>query len=193
MRRLLAIVLLLLPGAPTRADFHFFELSEVYTDATGSVQFIELFTSVAGQQFLEGHAVRTLAAGAELQAFVFPADLPGDTRNRHCLLATPGFAAVAGIAPDYEIPPAFVEAGVADAIDFASVDSLSLAGLPTDGTLALHANGAPAEPTPTNFAGAVGTIELPEPAASCRGLAVAGVLAALAVWQGRRALRGGDG
>jgi serralysin len=187
MRLVLAVLLLLLPAAPARALFHLWDVAEVFSDASGTVQFIELFTQFGSQQFVGGHFLRTEQANAALQTFTFPTDLPGDSANRTFLLATPGFAAVAGIEPDYEIPAGFIEVGVADEINFAGFDSFPLAGLPTDGALALLDGGATAPATPRNFAGEQGTIDLPEPGASWLGLVAACVLAGLALWQARRA------
>jgi serralysin len=190
MRSLLLVVLLVLAAAPARALFHLWDVSEVFSDASGDVQFIELSTASSSQQFVGDHLVRTRDGGAVLETFTIPDDLPGSSTNRRFLLATPGFLAVAGIEPDFTIPAGFIELGVADEIDFADVDSFPLAGLPTDGALALQRGGATAAASPTNFAGEVGTIDLPEPEASCLGMAVATVLAGLAAWQARRAGKG---
>lgn len=190
MRLPLLVALLLLPAAPARALFHLWDVSEVFSDASGEVQFIELFTSQGSQQFVGDHDIRTRDGGAVLETFTIPEDLPGDSEDHHFLLATPGFLAVAGIEPDFTIPAGFIELGVADGIDFAGVDTFPLAGLPTDGVLALQRGGGTAAASPTNFAGEVGAIDVPEPEASCLGLAVATVLAGLALWQARRAGRG---
>ena len=45
---------MLVPGItpPAEATLHFWTLKELYSNASGSVQFIELFTNLAGQEFL---------------------------------------------------------------------------------------------------------------------------------------------
>ena len=176
---------------PAVASFHLWDVDEVFSNADGSVQYVELFDASPGEQFLTGHFLRTQQNGSALETFTFDKDLlvgPSDsTKNRHFLVATPAFEAAAGIKPDYLLPgPGWIEVGVADVINYANVDSFSLAGLPTDGVHALFDGGATGEPTPTNFAGEVGTLDLPEPAA---GLASGAALAALLVSARHRARR----
>ena len=175
-RRGLALLLALCGYAtPALATFHLWDVSEVFSNSDGTVQFIEFFTASAGQQFLGGgtHFVRTEQANAIRNSFTFPANLvvPTNTTtaNHHFLIATPGFAAVAGVAPDYEIPVGFIEVGIADEINFANVDSFLLAGLPTDGINSLNEVAVVAAATPTNFAGEIGTI-VPEPGAALAGI-----------------------
>src|SRR5512144_3172412 len=120
MRRTVLLLAALLLPARAGANFHLWELTKAFSNADGSVQFIELFTAAAGQEFLDGHFIRTEASNVALQTFNFASDLPvvfpDTTANHHFLLATPDFAAVAGFAPDYEIPAGFIEIGVADEI-----------------------------------------------------------------------------
>ena len=185
-----------LVAQPAAASFHLWEVSEVYTNADGSVQFVEFFTTFAGQEFLLGRELQALTQGVPEMTYTFPSNLPvglGDsTAGHHFLFASPGFQAVSGIAPDYEWTGAlsFINVGGNDALQLISADGfiladeISLASLPTDGTLSLLGDAVTtAVPTPTNFAGEIGT--LPEPGACARG---AGVLGALcAVTRSRRA------
>lgn len=173
MQRFAALVLMLGFAAPADAAFHEWDVAEVFSNSDGSIQFIEFFTSSNGQQFLSGHSVRTQRLGATLETFDLTSNLlvPPSTANRRFLVATPGFSAVAGVTPDYELPaPGFIELGVADAINFADFDLFLLAGLPTDGVNSLYDGGGIAANTPTNFAGATGMV-VPEPATGALALA----------------------
>jgi len=173
----------LLLATQAQANFHLWLIDEVFSNADGSTQFIELFTGASMQNFLTGHFISTQQGATTLQVFDFPNALVGETTNQHFLLATPGFKAVAGIDPDYEIPAGFIQVGTATAINFANVTAFSsLAGLPTDGVRSLDALGGTADNTPTNFAGEIGHV-VPEPGGAVLGLAA---LAALAVLARRR-------
>lgn len=189
MRRPLSILLLTaaLGGtAPAQAAFHLWDVSEVYTNADGSVQFIEFFTTASNQQFLLEHLLQTSTEGVTDSIYTFPENLgvgPGEsTADRHFLFASPGFEAVAGIVPDYEWTGAlsFIHVGTNDFVELVGADGISLVNLPTDGTLSLLGDGVTtAVPTPTNFAGETGTI-VPEPGAPALALGAAGALLGIA-------------
>jgi hypothetical protein len=94
--------------------------------------------------------------------FTFPSDLSGDTEDRKLLLATPGFAALpGGIVPNYTIPTNFLILG-SGRLNYANVDVLNYANLPTNGTASLVRSGSrfvnAATNSPENFAGARGSI-----------------------------------
>ena len=90
------------------ATFHFWEITEVYSNADGSIQFIELFTGQPGQEFVAGQTLTASDASGETRTFRFPRNLPAPTTGRHFLLATPAFASVSGgVVPDFEIPAGF--------------------------------------------------------------------------------------
>jgi hypothetical protein len=198
MRPTLALAGLLAGTAvavPARAAFHLWKVNEVFSSADGNVQFVELSDDSDFEHLIGGHQVRVRAGGTTLDSFTFPADLDTtETAGRTLLLATPGFEALAGVSPDYEIAPGFVDLGQATAVAFDALDELPLAGLPGDGRSSLHRNAgsAPvvADASPRNFAGEQGAIDLPEPESGCLGLSLAAALAGLAWWQARRARRG---
>jgi len=169
MRRSIALGLLstALAAAPARATFHLWAISEVYTSADQSVQFIEFTTADGFQQFLTGHQLQSVAGGEVQETYTFPTNLPvgsGETTaGRSFLFATPGFQAVAGIAPDYEwsgVNPFIPLPPVGDSgVLILGGLGLGIANLPTDGALALLGDGVTtAVPTPTNFAGETGEI-----------------------------------
>ena len=196
MRRAAAVWLLFLVASPpARATFHLWEISEVFSNEDGSVQFVEFETSSAFQNFLLGHVLQTRRNDAVLQTFTFPANLPLEsTADRFFLVATPGFEGAAGVAPDFQIPAGFLERDETDEVELVGADAFDFdpAQLPSDGASSLHALGggtagvAPA--TPTNFAGEVGTLPEPGPA----GFPAAAALAALAAGRARRLRRSGS-
>jgi hypothetical protein len=151
--------LLVLAGArPVVAAFHLWDIQEVFSNADGSVQFIELFTTFNSQQFVVNHDITTTADG---NTFTFPSNSPSPTANRHLLLATAGFESLpGGVAPDFTIPSAFFDP-LGDTINFVGADSITFTGLPTNGIDSLNDPGASiATNSPTNFAGTTGSVNL---------------------------------
>lgn len=156
--------LTLASGIPSAsASFHLWVIDEVYSNASGSVQFIELATSAGGEQFLSGHVITVKSQGDPMymqsvtNSFTFPNDLPGDTTNHHFLIATQGFANLNVVKPDYVVPNGFLLLPAAT-INYASVNSVVYASLPTDGVHSIDANGNVMVNSPTNFAGQTGSV-----------------------------------
>lgn len=158
------------------ATFHEWRMEEIYSNSTGTIQFIELEQApfqFDDERFVGGQSLTESALG---HSYVFPANLPAaPTAGSHFLVATPGYAALSGVpTADYVLPlnTWFKVAG--DTLTFATfVDNLTFTGaqLPVDGSLSLkRAYGASVFTTsansPTNFAGATGTVPggtTPEP------------------------------
>jgi hypothetical protein len=190
-RSLALAVVLSAYAAPAAAFFHLWDVSEVFTNAERSVQFIEFFADSSTQQFVGGHFVETYIDNVMQSQFAIPSDLivPPSTAGRFFLIATPAFAAAAGIEPDYVLPAAlFIGAGV-DTVGLVGADSMSIAQppLPTDGVSSLNEDFSQlgenlfvADATPTNFAGEVGQI-VPEPGAALAGLVAFACLASLSL------------
>ncbi len=155
IRWLCAIVLLVSAGT-ARASFHLWQLNEIYSNADGTVQFIELIALAGGQQFLTGHTI-TSSQGATTHSFTFPLDLPGDTAGRTFLVGTAGFAALGLVTPDYTVPNGFLFT-TNGSVNFAGVDSVSWTALPVDGVMSIDRFGAMAINSPKNFAGATGSV-----------------------------------
>ena len=57
----LAVGLVLFIAAPAHAAFHLWDFSEVYSNADGSVQFIELFVASNGEQFTRNQRITSLS------------------------------------------------------------------------------------------------------------------------------------
>ena len=152
---------------PALATFHTFQVFSIYSNADGTVQYIVLHESLGfnGQSALHGH-VLTSSSGGSNQMYVFPSDLPGGgpgdgygggmmlapTANSYVLIATQGFAALNLVAPDYVVPNGFIPL-TNGTINYAGVDQVSYAALPTDGTNAINRNGTSVQNVATNFAG----------------------------------------
>ena len=148
------------------ATFHLWQISELYSSADGKVQFIELVALAGGQQFLGGQAI-TATQGATTHTFTFPSDLPADTTGRRFLIGTQSMAALGVVVPDFVVPDGFLFLPNGT-VNYAGVDSLAYASLPTDGVHSMSRGGGIILNSPTNFAGATGTINagpVPPPAA----------------------------
>ena len=146
---------------PAHAAFHLWGISEIYSNVDGSVQFIEFTAFSGGQQFLAGQSL-TSSQGTQNNRFTFPSNLPGDTAGKTMLIGTQGFAALNLVTPDYTVPNGFLFT-TNGSINFANVDIVNYASLPTTGGLSINASGATAVNSPKNFAGATGTIPAAAP------------------------------
>lgn len=165
---------LLLPGGRADAGSHLWDLSEVFSNADGTIQFIELHqpTAACCELGMNGKWVRSLATGNQ---FTFPANLTGNTAFTSILLGTAGFAALPGApAVDHIIPDNFFSTA-GDTIELFVYDSVNTTSFPVplDGTSALqkdHATGVwgTGPNSPTNYAGATGNVDAggPPPPAS---------------------------
>lgn len=155
------------------ASFHTFQVNELYTNADGTVQFIELHEAFSAndEQFLSGHTI-SATQGATTHSFTFPNDLPNaNTAGAHVLIATPAFAQLSIVTPDYIVPAGFLFVAGASTVDYAGVDALTYPPLPTDGVRSLNRDGTTGTNSPTNFAGQSGTIPAaPPPPASATGI-----------------------
>ncbi len=88
MQKLISAMTLCLVGllaAPlsARASFHLYDIKEVFSSSDGSVQFVELFTFVSGQQSLNGIPI-IASQGASSNTFVFPSNGPAPTGVGTC-------------------------------------------------------------------------------------------------------------
>jgi hypothetical protein len=171
-----------------RAAFHLWDISEIYSNSSGSVQFIELFTGSFGQTLTSGTQITS-----NTHTFTFSSNIttPPDTNGRHLLLATAGFGALAGgVTPDFTIPSSFFSP-LGDHITYqGAAGNKTFGPLPTDGVLSLTYGRVtgPAANSPTNYAGMTGSVHLaPEPAGIV--LLVLGAFSLAAVFVGRGARR----
>lgn len=167
-----------------QASFHFFDIQEVYTNSSGTVQFIELFTPSTNQNSLGGHSVTFELNGVTTNTFNL-SDLVGDTMTKTVLLGTANLTSLYGVTPDFVIPANFFTAGANNFINFSSgTDKVNLTLLPTNGTSSLDgkindsgttfaSTSVNTQATPKNFAGQTATI--PEPAGAALALLTFGL------------------
>lgn len=186
---LLASAALLAPSA--QAAFHVFDIQEIFSNADGSVQFIELFSTSSGQNVVGGLTIRLEVASpvSTLGTFTFPAgNGPTNTLNKTYLIGTSNLTAIYGVTPDFILPANFLTVGTGFSnkrVNFAGgTDVVNLLNLPLDGVGSLNGligndtstnTSVNAQATPTNNAGA--TFTIPEPVtASLLGFGVLALL-----------------
>ena len=181
----LAASLLLVAAPIARANFHFWDIQEIYSNADGSIQFIEFFTASGGQEVLGTHTLASTGA----TTFTFPSNLPvgqahpgggtypASTAGQTFLVGTSNLGTLFGVTPDYIISANFLSTGAGRLVNFSGgtdVVNLDNSGanspLPTDGVRSLNGvtsnatatvSTLNAQATPTNFFGSTATI--PEP------------------------------
>jgi hypothetical protein len=144
------------------ASFHTFVIDELYSSPDGMVQFVELHEAFGfpGQNFLLGHAL-TSTQGATTRTYPFPANLPNSaTGGKRVLIATPAFASLNIVTPDYIVPAPFLFPN-GGRLDYAGVDVFTYPPLPSDGVSSLVRTGAVGTNSPTNYAGQTGSIPPP--------------------------------
>jgi len=95
---------------PAMAGSHSWRFSELYSNANGMVQFIEMTCPVSLENGVNGLQITVVVAGNTVNTFTIPnPSLPGSTANKKLLLATNGYAALpGGPARDYTIPANFL-------------------------------------------------------------------------------------
>ena len=152
-------------AAPADAGSHLWDLSEIYSNADGTIQFIELHqpTAACCETNMSGKWIRSTVNGNQ---FDFPGNLTGDTAFQYLLLGTAGFAALPGApTPDYILPDSFFET-TGDTIELFLYDTIAMptTTLPTDGVTSYNKDPATGlwsvgSNTPQNYAGEVGMVD----------------------------------
>src|SRR5262245_26419396 len=94
-------LLMSIAGAiPTaRAAFHLWNVKEVFSNADGSVQFVEMFDNSGGETLVNNFKLRSNSDGV-IKEFTFPSNIVGTPG--HMLIATSGFGSLTGgVAPTF--------------------------------------------------------------------------------------------
>jgi len=139
-----------------------FQVTEVFSNADGTVQFVQLreTSNENGQQGLAGKTLAVTRNG-RTKTYTFPADLPNaNTASRGVLVATQGYLAVnvrypefKQLVPDYIAPDQLLPAE-GGTINFAGIDEWTFGPLPRDGFSAVYRFGnAVRDNNGTNFSG----------------------------------------
>src|SRR5438034_5262274 len=147
-----------------RASFHLWAVTELYSSADGSVQFIRLTnnSTFSTEYFLGGHVITCTGPPGITNTFTFPTNLPAiSTVNKNFLIGTGKLATVpGGVTPDYVLtnnsPFLFLNMGVTNTVGIiGSVETpASYSNLPTDGVSSLVGLGSSlvvATNSPKNF------------------------------------------
>lgn len=154
-----AAIALGLAAEPASAKNHLWRLAEFYSDASGEQQFVELRECCSSP-------VETQVQGSTLSSdgnvYVLDHDLPFPTSNRRFLLATQRFAdRNDSPEPDFIILPNFFDPS-GDTVRYdTTIDIVTFGAMPTNGIHSINRNGVVAVNSPTNFAGAQGSVNLP--------------------------------
>lgn len=161
-----------LVAASAQAGAHTWRISELYSNASGTIQFVELkeCCGFGGETFVAGYDVRSVATG---NVFTFPANIVGNTANKHILLGTPAFQALPGApAVNHTIPANFFSAA-GDTLQYglnppgSTNDAFTFGAgvLPTNGKDSITVTNfvthtfTTGPNTPTNFAGGSGNVD----------------------------------
>jgi len=161
---------LLLCALMTRGAFagaHTWKINEVYTDASGLIQFVELRESGGGDSEI-GTGGR--AVTSSLHSFTMTSNVASPTAFKSILIATPGYAALKNVpAPDYILPAAsvpFFDVTFPNTMGYSTFDAwvIPADSIPTDGVLSFNRAAGITTNSPTNYAGQTGTVNLNPPA-----------------------------
>jgi hypothetical protein len=155
------------------AGHHQWFISEIYSNADGTIQFVQLKGTADNEQFINGFNVTTFGT-IPTSAPIGP-NLPSSATNgKYLLIATAGYAALAAIqgapAPDRTLPNNFLQLD-ADTVRYAGIAATDRTyapgpgALPTNGIDSLDfENPSSSVNSPQNFAGAMGSINAAPPA-----------------------------
>jgi hypothetical protein len=166
-------------AASAAAEFHTYKIDQIFSNADGTVQYVMMHESqgMSAENFWMGNSLTSTHLGTT-QTYIFRNNLPGvmcgyygcgggGTANTRVLIASQGFAALHLVTPDFIMPNGFIATDGAT-LNYAGVDFVTFASLPTDGVHALDRNGAVVPNVATNFAGQSASVTLA--AANYQGL-----------------------
>jgi len=149
-----ALLGLALAGSAS-AGHHNWDFTEIFSNADGSVQFIEMFSTGNNEA---GVGPFTVTAGAN--SFQFVTNLPSTaTANTWLLIGTTAFASLSGApTPDYVLPDNFFSTA-GGTLNYASgTDVWNYGAVPTDGVSSLVRDGSTPTNSPTAFPNVSGSV-----------------------------------
>lgn len=185
---------ILLGASAANAASHSWDITEIFSNADGTIQFVELQEQFGSPTEL-GMPNQFIQSDAHI--FRIGGSAPFPTANKFYLIATAAFAALPGApTPDVIIDPGFLPfvniAG--DSIYYVPYDTVTFTSgqLPTDGVNSLFRDLTTGVNSPTNYAGETGSVGGPPPPfAPALGLVGSAVMVALMLGGGFLVLRGG--
>ena len=164
------------------AGAHTWDVWEVFSNASGTIQFVELKDPVGtSETFIGGHQIQGSPSG-NLYTIVNNLSSGASTNNKFWLVATPAFAALPGApAPDEIKPAGFLFATTDTSVAYVGLDTMTFGGLnplPLDGIHSLQRPGLNLAPvssvnSPTNFRGDTASVDATPPIPGVPGLTVA--------------------
>lgn len=166
--RFLACAVIAFYAGVGNAGIHTWDVNEVFSNADGTVQFVELWEA-NGTPGETGVGNGTITSDTQSHSFG-NGPVTGPTTNKYYLIATQAFADLPGApTPDEIIPsgsiPFFSTAG--DTVAFGGFDSWLFGVVPTNGTDSLDRSTGVGANSPTNYNGDTGSVDAspPPPAA----------------------------
>ena len=153
-----------------RAGSHTWDVWEVFSNADGTIQFIELHET-NGTNFETGLSGHLLIAQPSNTSFTMTHNVASPTANKFYLFGTAAFAALPGApVPDDIIPANFLKFATDTSVEYNPWDTgaWTAGTIPTDGIHSLSrqvTGGALVSSTnsPTNYAGATGSVDASPP------------------------------
>jgi serralysin len=182
-----SLLLTVFAALPAQAGHHQWFISEIFSNADGTVQFVELKGTADNEQFINGFNVATLGPeGVVASSAPIGPNLPSNlTAGKYLLLGTAGYATLASLqgapAPDRTLPNNFLEIN-GDRVRYAGISTTDRVygpgGLPTNGIDSNdYENPSSTTNSPQNFAGASGSINAAPPGVP--SMSRAGIIALL--------------
>jgi len=153
--RLIAASLALAAILPASASFHLWTMTQLYSSADGTVQFLELQALTGGQEFVAGHTLKSTSGGTT-HTYNITTNLVGDSANHKLLIATQGFADLHVVTPDYIVPNGFFFPAGGTVNWGEGADVWNHGALPAP-PAALNRDGTTGTNAATNYAGTTGS------------------------------------
>ena len=162
LRTVLVAAATIFYAAGATAGIHTWDVVEVFSNANGTIQYVELFDfGLTGTEINVGNS----SLSSNLHSFSWTnGTVDEPTNGRSYLIATAGFAALPGApVPDVIIPadkvPFFSKAG--DTVTFGNGDALTFGPVPINGSDSLDEGSGEGPNTPKNYDNVEGNVFAP--------------------------------
>lgn len=164
LRTFLTGLLLTLVVTPLFAAFDQGAIFEVFSNADGDVQYIELLTAADVNPELNNQSLVTRTrAGEVFNSLIFPSDFTVASSALTFLMATQKFVDQTGLAADFLLPENFLprDGGTIDLASGVATFTYQPGELPLNGAQSLNASGNAQIASPRNSAGEDAFVSLP--------------------------------